>query len=331
MRLPLQIALIFSCLISCTNKVDSTTNSVLKENEVYEPYQSKKEGVELVVLGTTQDAGSPQINCTQDCCKELWDAPDEERKIVSLGIIDWNKNQTFIIEATPDFPEQMALLHEEDGLPKVPSGIFLTHAHIGHYTGLMYLGKEAMDAKLVPVYCMSRMAGFLEDNGPWSQLVDNDNIAIKRMVEDSTYTISSNIAVQPIKVPHRDEFSETVGFIINGPKKSVLFIPDINKWEEWDAQGRAIEALIMKVDYAFLDATFYDANELPGRSMEEVPHPFVKESMRRFDELNKTDKSKIFFIHLNHTNPLLNEDSDAYQNVINSGYQVAEFGQRINL
>ena len=117
---------------------------------------------------------------------------------------------------------------------ETPDGIFLTHAHIGHYTGLMYLGKEAMNSSNVPVYAMPRMKTFLEENGPWSQLAKAQNIALQEMQADSSISLTANLTVTPILVPHRDEFSETVGYIISGPAKKALFIPDIDKWEKWD-------------------------------------------------------------------------------------------------
>ena len=129
-------------------------------------------------------------------------------------------------------------------------------------------------------------------------------------------------------MPHRDEFSETVGYIITGPNKSALFIPDINKWDIW--KKNIIEE-IAKVDYAFIDATFYSGDEINLRNMSEIPHPFVIESMALFKNLPTSEKIKIYFIHLNHTNPLLNPKSNEWAKVIKSGFHVALFGEQIKL
>jgi len=134
--------------------------------------------------------------------------------------------------------------------------------------------------------------------------------------------------VTPLLVPHRDEFSETVGFMILGPSHSALFIPDIDKWELWD---RNIIDEIRNVDYALIDATFFDGDELPGRDMSEIPHPLVVESMALFEELPAVERDKIWFIHMNHSNPLLDPNSDAYQQVIDAGYHVAREGVRLPL
>lgn len=281
------------------------------------------ERVLLVVLGNVQDAGSPHIACNKDCCTDLFKKPDPFRKVVSLGLIDPFRHKTYLFEATPDMPEQIKFLKEfANSDSEIPDGIFLTHAHIGHYTGLMYLGKEAMNAKRIPVYTMPRMKKFLMENGPWSQLVTNSNISLHNIVNQKEMSLNSKLKVIPIRVPHRDEFAETVGYTIIGPNKKALFIPDIDKWEKWD---QSIIEQIKKVDYAFIDATFYDEKEINYRAVSEIPHPFVIESMAKFEHLKATEKSKIFFIHLNHTNPLLNPESNETKEVIKYGFKIARF------
>lgn len=256
--------------------------------------------------------------------------PDPDRKVVSLGILDGLSEKKYLIEATPDLPQQMKRLFYESGSKgsEVPDAIFLTHAHIGHYSGLMYLGRESMNSKNVPVYVMPLMKSFLENNGPWSQLVNLENITLNELKEGMKLTLSDHLAITPLKVPHRDEYSETVGFLIEGEHKKALFIPDIDKWEKWKQN---IQVLIKEVDYAFLDATFFDENELPNRKMSEVPHPFVEESMTLFDSLPALERNKIWFIHLNHTNPLLHPNSKASKSVLEKGYHIARLGDEFDM
>lgn len=301
--------------------------------EVSEPPKflpTKEEGVSLLILGTVQDAGSPHIACKKECCSTLFKQPDANRKVVSLGLIDFENEKTFLFEATPDITSQVKELKESAtwDSAEVPDGIFLTHAHIGHYAGLMYLGKEAANAPKVPVFAMPKMKTFLAENGPWSQLVKNENIIIYPLFDETEVTLTSNLRVVPFTVPHRDEYSETVGFTIIGPTKTVLFIPDINKWSVWKT---SIADVIKTVDYAFVDATFYDGEEINTRDISEIPHPFVIESTELFKDLTKSDKRKIHFIHFNHTNPLLREDSPQTLSVLQKGFQVARKGQVFKL
>lgn len=277
----------------------------------------------LVILGTLQDAGSPHIACTKDCCKELFQNPDQNRKVVSLGVIDPENKVSYLFEATPDISVQMKMLKQfgSKESKETPDGIFLTHAHIGHYSGLMYLGKEAMNAKSIPVFAMPRMKKFLEESAPWSQLVSTSNISIRELAIGKSEQLTLNIAVTPFTVPHRDEYSETVGFIIEGPTKKALFIPDIDKWEKWKA---SIIEEIKKVDYAFIDATFFDAEEIDNRDIREIPHPFIIESMELFANLSAVEKNKIYFIHFNHSNPVLNSESKQAKQVMDNGFNLAK-------
>ena len=285
-----------------------------------------KQGPFVVVLGTLQDGGSPHMGCEKDCCKNL----DALKKVVSLGLIDPVSNKKFLLEASPDFVAQTRMLKGllTSSANKLPDGIFLTHAHIGHYAGLMFLGKEAMNSKAVPVYAMPKMKFFLENNGPWSQLVTLDNIQINPLSEGKWENISPSLRVKPILVPHRDEFSETVGFIIEGPHKKLLFIPDIDKWEKWKTD---IVSLIKEVDHALIDGTFFSTAEVGNRNIAEIPHPLVQESMKLFDSLSTKEKEKIIFIHFNHTNPLLNEQSEEAKLVKSKGFRIAKINLRISL
>ncbi|PSR12145.1 MAG: pyrroloquinoline quinone biosynthesis protein PqqB [Bacteroidetes bacterium] len=280
----------------------------------------------LIVLGTVQDAGAPHIGCLKACCRDLFAHPDPNLKVVALGVVDPENQASYLFEATPDMTGQLNMLKNwgPAAAPELPTGIFLTHAHIGHYTGLMYLGKEAINATQVPVFAMPRMKFFLENNGPWSQLVAQQNIALQELTSDTPVTLTPNLTVVPILVPHRDEFSETVGYRISGPHKKVLFIPDIDKWEKWD---RDIAAEIAQVDYAFIDATFFDGAELNNRDMADIPHPFIVESMARFQDLPTAEKNKVYFIHLNHTNPGLRPASDQARQVVANGFHIARMNE----
>lgn len=203
------------------------------------PPQASDPSVTLVILGTLQDGGSPHAGCRRECCRTLFAAPPPDRKVVCLGVIDRLNQRTVMFEATPDMPVQMKMLKSMagDSARETPDAIFLTHAHIGHYTGLMHLGKEAMDAKAVPVHAMPKMKSYLESNGPWSQLVTRNNIVLRELRDDEPVRLGA-LEVTPLRVPHRDEYSEAVGYRIRGPKKTALFIPDIDKWKKWDKDIR---------------------------------------------------------------------------------------------
>lgn len=284
----------------------------------------------IIVLGIAQDAGYPQAGCRRACCRAAWDDPARRRHVVSLAVVNPQTSQRWLLDASPDLPQQ---LHELDRVTPVSDGpgidgIFLTHGHVGHYTGLMHLGREVMGTHGVPVHVMPRMRMFLTGSGPWSQLVALGNIDLTTMEEGTAVALGPGLRITPFLVPHRDEYTETVGFRIDGPSRSVLYLPDIDKWERWDV---AIEELLEEVDVAYLDGSFFDGEELPGRDMSQIPHPFVIDSMRRWADLPEATRARVRFLHMNHTNPLLDPDSDASRAVREAGFRVARQGERVDL
>ena len=165
----------------------------------------------IIVLGVAQDGGAPHAGCSKECCEQRWDNPEKHLKVSSIAIVDPKTNETWIIDATPDFASQLNSVSDNK-----LKGIFLTHAHIGHYTGLIHVGREVMGAKEVSVYAMPRMKQFLETNGPWNQLVRLNNISIQKINDNVTIQLNERLSITPFLVPHRDEYSETVGYKIEG-------------------------------------------------------------------------------------------------------------------
>lgn len=284
----------------------------------------------VIVLGTAQDGGFPQAGCKKECCRAAWETLSLKRFATSLAIVDPATDQRWLLDCTPDFREQLRLLQNQTRAFNGPllDGVFLTHAHIGHYAGLIHLGREVIGADSIKVYAMPRMSKFLATNGPWERLVTQKNICLRPLTANSAIQLNERISVTPIQVPHRDEYSETVGFVISGPNRRVLFVPDIDKWEKWDQDvGKQVQA----VDVAYLDGTFFGDGELPGRDMSLIPHPSISESIARFSNLPKDVRSRVRFIHLNHTNPVRNKHSAAHRILQESGCCVAEQGERQGL
>ena len=297
---------------------------------------AKSEAPELIVLGVAQDGGYPQAGCQRECCQAAWEQAERRRFVSCLAIVDPDSAERWLLDCTPDFPEQLRLLDQltrpADSAAQRPkpllNGILLTHAHIGHYTGLMHLGREVLSADGIPVFCMPRMRYFLESNGPWSQLVKLKQIELRRLAAAQATRLNGRLEVSPFLVPHRDEYSETVGFHIRGPERSAIYLPDIDKWERWEVD---IEQLLKSVELAFVDGTFYANGELPGRDMSEIPHPFITESMQRFLKLPASERGKLHFIHLNHSNPALQASSPAVEAIHQAGMHVAQQASRFSL
>ena len=279
------------------------------------------ESVKIIVLGTAQDGGYPHTGCYEDCCVNAWEDKGERRFVSSLALLIGN--DCYIFDITPDFKYQYKMLGDYLGVKPDIKGVFITHAHIGHYSGLLELGLESMNTEQIPVYLMSKMRSFIENNAPFTQLVKLKNIKMINLKENITINIADNVKVVPFQVPHRNEFSETVGFTINSENESVLYLPDIDSWEKWELN---IVDIIRRHTLLFLDGTFYDKKELKSRSIAKIPHPSIKESINKFSPLGIIDRKKVNFIHLNHTNNAIRKDSAERKKVEYEGYNIAHDG-----
>ena len=281
----------------------------------------------IYILGNTQDAGFPHIGCQHKFCQDNF-YTYEEYFITSIAVVNSDLKKYILFEATPDITYQLNYIKNnvfEEFL--LPESLYITHAHIGHYTGLMYFGREALGSKNLLVKVLPKMSKFLKTNGPWSQLVAINNVQIQDISFGLSNKELNNISVTPIQVPHRDEYSETAGYIIQGKNKKALFIPDIDKWEKWD---KNLVQLTEEFDYLLLDATFYDAEEI-NRDISEIPHPLVTETINLLDSLSLEAKSKVYFIHMNHTNRMLDPNSDLSRLVKSKGFNIVRLGQRLYL
>lgn len=287
-----------------------------------------------MVLGTAQDAGLPQIACRRECCELARANPTLRRLATSLLLVDPRDGRRWLFDATPDLPEQIERARGHGkagnfdsttvGRPPLFDGIFLTHAHMGHCAGLLHLGREAYGSEPIDVYATPRMCEFLEAPGLFGLLVSGGHVAPKRLTPEVPHELAPDLHVRAIRVPHRDECSDTVAFCIEGPERTVLYLPDIDKWERWNHR---LGEFLQTVDVAYLDGSFYGAGEIPGRDMSQIPHPFVVETMTLLENEPAEIRSKVRFLHLNHSNPAAQRDGSQVQAIRAGGYNLAEPGE----
>ncbi|MBN1329967.1 MAG: pyrroloquinoline quinone biosynthesis protein PqqB [Candidatus Heimdallarchaeota archaeon] len=273
--------------------------------------------MKLLFLGTAQDAGVPQIGCNCPNCLAAKSNLKFRRLGPSIALFDDFNEFCYLFDASPDFKHQVDILvkHVKSvrNQPSLPlSGIFLTHAHFGHISGLWSLGKECIDISHVKIFCSSKMSAFLTVNHPFAHLLARGNLSLFPMSIDCEHPFE-NFSVKPFQVPHRDEFADTVGFLIRTSSKTTIYLPDIDNWTS------DIVDSIAHVDIAILDGTFYSKHELPY--LHEVPHPPIEETLEILAHLKKP---QIYFTHFNHTNPVLNPTSIERKKVLEKGFFIAE-------
>jgi len=291
-------------------------------------------GPELLVLGTAQDGGLPHVSCYCAQCTAARKDPARARRVASLALFLPSSDRVFLVDATPDLRPQLDVVHDRRGRPgggadRAPlDGVLLTHAHLGHYTGLAFFGFEALHTRALPVYCTPRMATFLRGNGPWNQLVTLDNIRIDEVARGGTIDLGDGVSVTVLAVPHRDEYSDTVGLRIEGPRSTVLYVPDTDGWERWDPP---LASALQGVDLALLDGTFYSMGELPGRDMSQVRHPLITASMDLLEPLLGPAGLRVAFTHLNHSNPALDPDGPERAAIESRGFRILDDGVSLPL
>ena len=288
-------------------------------------------GVEAMLLGNAQDAGVPQVNCFQGHCARVRSGEAPDPRVACLGLLDHRAGQRFLIDATPDFNAQVEALLASGGekltgrtvpLHEHLHGILLTHAHVGHYTGLAELGREIAAPRGLPLYVTPSMAAFLSGNAPWDAIVGNGNVELRELTFGQEFALTDRLHVTAYAVPHRAEYTDTVAYRVRGPERSLLYVPDADSWDGWPVP---FETILDRCDLALLDGSFWSGAELGHRPQSEVPHPPVSLTIERLAD--RAGAPPVRFVHLNHTNPLWNPAA-AERAALPQGFEVAETGER---
>lgn len=296
---------------------------------VMPPTPFQEAGPYIIVLGVAQDGGLPQAGCYSERCER---ARSESRFVASLAIVIPEARRFYLVDASPNLIQQMDLIEESAFRTRAAArrpfdGIFLTHAHMGHYVGLALLGREGLGMESTPCYCSEQMEAMLRGNAPWSLLVDEGRLIFPRIPVDRWTSVDGAFDVRMIPVPHRPEFSDTVGYLFRGGRQTILYIPDIDSWEAWD---RPVRDVVEGVDVALIDGTFYSGDEVPGRNIEDIPHPLIPHSMDVLEGVVGGGR-RVIFTHLNNTNPALDAGGPQEREIQRRGFEVAREGLRIPL
>lgn len=282
------------------------------------------------VLGTVQDGGLPHAACDCVRCEAARTDPDRRRRIASLALCLPAAGTVYLIDATPDIREQLVDPCGPDGrvtggVDRAPvDGVFLTHAHLGHYLGLAFFGFEAIHTHGLPIFATPRMTEFLRGNAPWDQLVRLENVELLAIEPGSPVVLEDGVEITPLVVPHRDEYTDTVGLLVEGPHRSLLYVPDTDGWTSWDP---SLPERLANVDLAILDGTFYSPDELPGRDVSAIGHPTIVSTMEMLESEARSTDLRVWFTHLNHSNPALDPASEASADIQRRGFAVLEEGQ----
>ena len=322
MRWAVSYALVWVIFVACT-----TVRAERTEAEI--PIAPPNAGPVLRILGIAQDGGLPHAGCSCPRCDAATTDIKRASHVASVAVLIPSEKQGYLIDATPDIIPQLALLRDvrgqiDEAVNRKPvDGIFLTHAHMGHYLGLAHLGFETVSTKNIPLWCSPRMADFLTGNAPWNRLVSEKHVQLNPTLANVDIILPGGVQVTPLEVPHRAEYTDTYGFYIRGPDKRALYIPDTSPWHAWKTSA---EEIFTNVDIALIDGTFYSGDELPGRDISQIGHPLIIDSMDMLQARVDAGTLEVYFIHLNHSNPALDPDSDERKVIEARGFHVGHTG-----
>lgn len=290
--------------------------------------------VRAVLLGVAQDGGRPHPGCRRPCCLRALSEPERVRHPTVLAAQDADGG-LHLIDCSRAFVWQWDLLlrsleRTDPAAPPAPTSVTLTHAHLGHVDGLGLLGTEALDARDIRLHVSGPMAELIAATPAWRELVERGCLRPAAYRSGEAVQLGRGLRMTPIQVPHRDERADTHAILLAGPERRLLHLPDHDTWRQTLAAHRAASVrqwlASLEVDIALLDGTFLDDNELPAARQRAVPHPAVSETVHRLGPREPTDP-EVVFIHLNHTNPLLDDDDPAHRLLTEHGHAAGRAGQ----
>lgn len=262
--------------------------------------------MKVTILGSGQDGGLPQVGARHRHDRRAREGDLPERTAASVLVE--TEGARLLLDAGPDLRVQW---WPYEGLP---DAIALTHAHMGHYSGLVHLGQESADAEGIVCLVTEAMNRFLRGNEPWASLVDSGALT---PVPGRRHRWAG-MTVQLVPVPHRSELTDTAAISVDG---RLLYVPDIDDWNGWpDAR-----ATIARHELAIVDGTFWSPDEI--ERAEDVPHPPVPETLRLVEGV----RTRVVLTHLNHTNPLCDPTSPEARRVADAGMEIASDGMVIDL
>lgn len=306
--------------------------------------------MQILILGAGAGGGVPQWNCHCEICAGIRHSNinAQSRTQSSIAVSD-NGKDWILINASPDLRHQInhePKLWPEAGV-KRGSGIrsiILTDSQIDHTTGLLTL-REGLP---LPVHCTDVVYEDLTTGFPLFNMLKHWHGGLQRQVIETEYDAvfkpegSGSLEFQPVILEsnappyskYRDNIvpGNNIGLRITDTKnnKVVFYAPGCMQ------ASPLVKQMLNEADCVLFDGTLWlddemIANGFSDRLGTQMGHMPVNGKDGAIALLNQYNIDRKVLIHINNTNPVLNEDSDAYSSLIEQNIELAYDGMEITL
>ncbi|WP_406689783.1 pyrroloquinoline quinone biosynthesis protein PqqB [Saccharopolyspora sp. ID03-671] len=292
-------------------------------------------------LGVAAGGGYPQWNCACAGCRKARTTPERASAHAGLAV-SGTGDRWYLLNATPDVHHQIAAdprLHPGPGARDTPvAGVLLTDAEFDHTIGLLVL----REGSALEVHGTAPVLAALTDHFPVRDLVADyadfrwRTVHVGKPVdldERLQVTAFATGSKPPRYVGHHAGPGEwETGYVLHDPVSggTAVYAPGVPRWDEHFAEQ------VADADCVFVDGTFWTDDEMarqgtgdrPGRSMGHMPISGPDGSARQLAALPARRK---IYVHVNNTNPILDESSAERAELAAQGIEVGRAGLEVEL
>jgi pyrroloquinoline quinone biosynthesis protein B len=307
----------------------------------------------VTALGSAAGGGFPQWNCACPNCSRVraGDRCLRPRSQTQL-LLSSNAGQQFLVNASPDLRSQIlstSLLAPAQSLRHTPiSAILLTSADVDSVMGLLHL-REFQPLHIFATPSVRRIV--LEENRIFRVLNRAKPAAVwQDLPLDTWLPLPADAAGKktpircravPLGSVYPDYVSEerrrslspgeaVVGLVFQEAGRQFFYAPALpvssGNWKEWARTS----------DLCLLDGTFWSENEListgaSAKTAREIGHLPLSGPGGLLEEFSASEHTRKILIHVNNTNPILDEESPENREVRDAGWEIAYDGMQIEL
>ena len=309
------------------------------------------------VLGSAAGGGFPQWNCACRNCSGLRNGSIKAR-VRSQAQIAFsphpNSNVWFLVSASPDLRTQ--ILCTPELTPKTGkathspiAGVFLPSADVDAVMGLLHL----REFQPLFVFATSAVQRILKKENKIFNVLDRANPPAQWQVLSAMGRLGCHLSEIPAAAPAficatmplggsypdyvSEEFAKTlspeeasIGFVFERDSKSIFIATSVSDHNtEWIKAALSSEVVL-------IDGTFWSNDELQrtGRSKKtarEIGHLPLSGPGGLLEQFPKNARGRKVLIHINNTNPILDEDSPEHRQVLDAGFEIAYDGMEFDL